>query len=362
VLFILVCAFAVFGVIMVSSASHVEGNLLEMLRTTQGVFLATGFVVLLAATLIDYHFIAKFYIPIYIFMLLLLAALLIIGPDDSNTARWINYKSFSIQPSEFSKLFVILFLSKLIDKRHEIFNNIWILLLILLLMAVPVVMVALQPSLSACLVIVVTVAFILFGARLKVRYIIGALLIIVPIVSFFYWDWNNPQHLVIDKLLKEYQIKRIETLLQPKERSNEYYQVNLSLHSIGSGMLSGKGLGKSSYIPAGTNDFIFSVLGAEFGFLGCFASLCVMLLIIAKCLLIANRAPDMLGRLIAIGVAGMMAFEVFVNVGVATFILPNTGMPFPFLSSGGSTMWVHMGAIGFVLNVGLFKTKSIFKG
>ncbi|MDR2650446.1 MAG: FtsW/RodA/SpoVE family cell cycle protein, partial [Clostridiales bacterium] len=109
-------------------------------------------------------------------------------------------------------------------------------------------------------------------------------------------------------------------------------------------------------------DFIFSVVGEQFGFIGCSAALIVFFIIISKCILIANRSPDMLGRMAAMGVAGKLAFEVFVNVSVATDILPNTGMPFPFLSSGGSSMWVNMACVGLVLNIGLFKAKSIFKG
>ncbi|MDR3239420.1 MAG: FtsW/RodA/SpoVE family cell cycle protein [Clostridiales bacterium] len=357
-LLILVCGFAAFGIVMVGtvSAGAFAG---------QRLFYITGIILLIAAALIDYHLIANFYIPIYLLMILLLLILIVIGPDqDTGTARWIPIGPVSIQPSEFGKIFMIVFLSKLIDKKKEIFNNVFVLLGILALIVIPVLMVARQPSLSASLVIVALSICILFGAQIKFRYIAGGLALAAMAAAFLYWDWQNPEHLVIDKILGPYQMKRIITFSNPDAVDDDAsFQIKQSLQAIGSGMLGGKGLRKGAFfIPAATNDFIFSALAEKLGFIGCAAVLAAIFLIITKCILIANRATDTLGRLIAIGVAGMLAFEVVVNVGVATAILPNTGMPFPFLSSGGSAMWVHMAAIGLVLNVGLFKTKSIFKG
>ena len=113
------------------------------------------------------------------------------------------------------------------------------------------------------------------------------------------------------------------------------------------------------YIQA-ENDFIFSVVGEEFGFLGCLGVLAVMFVIISRCIKISLTSEDNLGALVAGGVAGMLCFQTFVNVGVATGILPNTGMPFPFMSYGGSAMWVDMICIGIVLSVGMKKPKSMF--
>ena len=114
----------------------------------------------------------------------------------------------------------------------------------------------------------------------------------------------------------------------------------------------------SWFIPV--NDFIFSVVGEEFGFLGCLGVLAVMFVIISRCIKISLTSEDNLGALVAGGVAGMLCFQTFVNVGVATGILPNTGMPFPFMSYGGSAMWVDMICIGIVLSVGMKKPKSMF--
>ena len=163
-----------------------------------------------------------------------------------------------------------------------------------------------------------------------------------------------------------YHIDRILSAINPDESDPLYYQTKHSIWAIGSGALNGKGLYQGTinqlkYLPESHNDFIFSVVGEEFGFIGCISILALMLLIILRCLFIANRAIDNMGKLIVSGVAGMLAFQVLVNVGVATGLLPNTGMPFPFLSYGGSSMLVNMIAVGLVINVGLRKPKSMFE-
>ena len=365
ILLLIACGFALFGVFMVGAAlSYMNPTGLPVRYTSQKLFFATGLLVLTAAAIVDYHFIARFYWLIYACMVILLLIVMAISSNDpTNTARWIRIgEHFAIQPSEFSKIFVIVFLAKFIDKYQASINNIYILAIIMALLVIPVVLILKQPALSACMVIAFIGACMIFASGLKARYILISILIITPLVCLFMWDLNNKERVFIDKILGTYQVSRIDTYLNPERDSEEFYQTNASLTSLGSGMLKGKGYREGKYIPMGDNDFIFSVIGEQFGFIGCAGILLTLFIIVVKCLLTANRAQDMLGRLIAVGVAGKLSFEVFVNVGVATAILPNTGMPFPFLSSGGSSMWVNMACIGLVLNVGLFKTKSIFKG
>ncbi len=115
------------------------------------------------------------------------------------------------------------------------------------------------------------------------------------------------------------------------------------------------------YIPYSSNDFIFSIVGEELGFIGSSIIIILMLVIILKCLLIAKKSVDLLGTLICVGVGGMLFFQTFVNVGVSTGLLPNTGMPFPFVSYGGSSLLINMVGIGLVLNVGMVKPKKFFE-
>ncbi|MCL2461050.1 MAG: FtsW/RodA/SpoVE family cell cycle protein [Defluviitaleaceae bacterium] len=361
VLALLVLGFAAYGFVMIRSATSFDVPGLAKIYSNQKYFLAAGAAVMFAAAAIDYHFITKLFIPIYILGLLLLGYVMLKGPDATGTARWIDLGFFSLQPSEFMKLFLILFLAKFIDKWQPTVNNVIMLALSLVFIAIPAGMIFMQPSLSACLVIVVIGVGILFVSGINYKVIFIAALIIVPLAVFFFWDIQKPEPLLYKLHILTYQIKRVKDYLNPPGSASGTTQIDLSLSHIGKGMLQGVGLGKGAYIPYGSNDFIFSVVGQELGFLGCAVTLAIIFLIIAKCVLTANQAVDTQGRIICAGVAIMLAFEVFVNVGVATALVPNTGMPFPFLSSGGSTMVVHMAALGLVLNVGLFKQKSLFQ-
>jgi len=141
---------------------------------------------------------------------------------------------------------------------------------------------------------------------------------------------------------------------------DHFRQTQQSLYAISTGGLTGSGFLNNVHVIHGHNDFVFSLVANQFGFAGAAVLLGVTTLIIARCIIIGLKAEDMEGRLIATGVAGMLIFETFVHVGVTTNLLPNTGMPFPFLSFGGSMIWVHMMAIGVVLNVGLPRERSLF--
>jgi rod shape determining protein RodA len=196
------------------------------------------------------------------------------------------------------------------------------------------------------------------------------LLIIIPIAVILYIDLRSESHRLLNMLVKigvieQYHIKRLLPLVSPDMSSADYYQTKNSIWAIGSGQLRGKGLyngtiNQLSYLPESHNDFIFSVVGEEFGFLGCLGVLGVMFVIISRCIKIAHNAIDLFGKLLVSGVVGMLLFQTFVDVGVATGLLPNTGMPLPFMSYGGSSMWVDMIAIGLVLNVGINKPKTMF--
>jgi rod shape determining protein RodA len=356
-LLLLVLLFAAFGVLMVGEATSFESSTFSH----QQLFYASGICVMIVTALVDYRFIGRFYLPLYAVIIGLLIFCLTLPADQSKTQRWIDLGAFTIQPSEFTKLFMIIFLSRLIDKKKETFNNILVLSLILLTIAVPVALIMKQPALSAGMVVIFISVCIIFSAGLKARYIVAAVLIITPIIIIFVWDLQNEERVIINKLLG-YQVKRIDAFLNPTVDSDAVYQTNYSMQAIGAGQLTGKELDIASRVPHSSNDFIFAVIGERFGFTGCSAVLIAMFAIIIKCVLIANRAVDLQGKLICMGVAGMLAFQTFANVGVATAIIPNTGMPFPFLSSGGSAMWVNMAAIGLALNVGMLRNKSVFEG
>lgn len=361
VLIFCVLVISIFGIITIGSAARINVNGAEGVFLNQILWLITGLILMLFFTFWDYKKLSKLYIPMYILNLTLLILVLAIGHEDNGVKRWI----FGIQPSEFAKIFIIIYLAKFIDKFKEKINNISILLLLTISVLIPLVLIKIQPSLSASLVLMAIFVTEVFIGNLAGKYIKIALCIVIPIVIIIYLDAISSEHKILSTFMTPYQIKRVVDYINSDFSSPDFYQTKNSIWAIGSGQLTGKGLYKGtinqlSYLPESHNDFIFSVIGEEFGFIGCLTVLVFMFIIISRCINIAINSDNYLGTLIAGGVAGMLAFQTFVNIGVATGLLPNTGMPFPFLSYGGSSMWANMIAIGLVLNVGIRRQKTIF--
>lgn len=366
-LVIAVCIVSIFGIICIGSATHI--NLGEDASNfyMQMVFFVVGLFIMLLVMSIDYHFFSQFYIAIYIVNILLLIAVLFLGTKVNNAIRWIRIGPISIQPSEFAKIIMIFCLAKFIDKKKDSINNISMLFIVCALTALPVALIMLQPSLSASLVLLAILAVEVFIAGLSYKIIATAAAILVPSVGFVFWDVSHETPFVMDKILKAHQIDRIRAFIDPASNPDEYYQTLKSINAIGSGQLNGKGLyhgtlNQLSYLPEPHNDFIFSVIGEEFGFIGCIVVLLLLLFIVFRCILIAITTRDFFSQLLVAGIAGMFAFQTFVNVGVATGVIPNTGMSLPFVSYGGSSMWTNLAAIGLVLNVGSRRSRTLFEG
>lgn len=362
-----VCILSVFGIICIGSATHINLGEDASNYYSQMVWFAVGLVIMVLALGVNYKFISQFYLIIYGINILMLIAVLILGREVNGATRWIYFGPVGIQPSEFSKIIIIFCLAKLIDKNRDAVNNIPILVVLALFVIVPIVLIQRQPSLSASLVLAAVLLVELFVAGLDYKYILIGLAIVIPAVLFVCWDVQRETPLIMDKILANHQFTRIETFLNPIEGSNEYYQTIKSINAIGSGQVTGKGLyqgtlNQLSYLPEPHNDFIFSVIGEEFGFIGCVGVLALEFFIVFRCILIAMSCRDLFSQLVVAGIAGMIAFQTFVNAGVATSILPNTGMSLPFVSYGGSSMWTNMASIGLVLNIGSRRSKSLFEG
>ena len=367
ILALLVTVLSVFGVMMIHAVANLQVRY-AALPAQQQLHVITGVIVMFVVSMIDYRFIARFFIPLYLLCLALLIAVLIIGPDDiTSTARWIRLVlpggfDLSIQPSEFAKIFMIVFLAAYVENRGTINHPLW-LLVYLLLAGLPVVLVIMQWSLSAAIVLLAISLVILFIAGLYLRVIIPSVLLLLPVGILFYFDMLRENHLFVDRILSGRQLERIWTFLDPSAADPDaLLQITRSQFAIGSGGLYGRGFMQNEvWVIHGHNDFVFAVAAEQFGFVGSMVILAIIGAVIVKCFLVAYKAEDVLGRLIAGGVAGLLLFETFVNVGVVTKLLPNTGMPFPFMSYGGSHMWVHMAAIGLVLNIGLSRKKTMFE-
>ena len=362
-----VCLLVFFSLICIASATHVNLGESPSNVIKHGVFFLIGLGLMVIASNIDYEYFSQYYIPIYVANILLLIAVLLIGVDNKGATRWIAVGPLTLQPSEFAKVVMIFCLAKVITMKHKELDDMRTIAFLCGMLAIPLVLIQKQPALSASLVLVAIFCIVLFIAGLDWRFIRTVLVIVVPIVALILIDVSLENPIFTDKVFKQHQFNRILSFVDPTRDANLYYQTEKSISAIGSGQMTGKGLfngtlNQLSYLPEPHNDFIFSVIGEEFGFVGGIFVLAVLLFIVFRCIVVATSARDPFSQLIAAGIAGMFAFQTFVNAGVATGILPNTGMSLPFVSYGGSSMWTNMGAIGLILNIRKKETKSLFEG
>ncbi len=335
-----------------------EGENLFM-KQIAGLFASLLMVVFIS--LIDYHFISKFYIVFYLINLVLLVLVKVVGVSKNYAQRWLDLGFMLFQPSELSKIITIIFFAKLFTVFQHKVNNALFLIISLIAMGVPTYLILTQTDLSTSIVLMTVFLVILFSAGLSWKIILPVLLVGIP--SFIGIFWYVQQD--YQTLLSPYQQERILSILNPEEYPELMFQQDNSVQAIGSGQLLGKRLtegaeGFRGYrkVPISESDFIFSVAGEELGFIGGCIILLLFMLLVFLCLNIARRAADRLGMLIAVGIATWFAFQVFVNIGVATRILPNTGIPLPFLSSGLSSLMSSMIAIGVIMNISLQPKKA----
>lgn len=358
----LIIILSIIGVVAIKSAtmSNIHGGT-DLFVKKQIMGIVSGSIIMLIVSLIDYRFISKFYWIIYFVNIILLAAVLLIGKNVNGATRWISIGGITLQPSEFCKIFLIIFLAKFIDKYKTKINKPTFLLVLIGLIMIPMYLIYKEPNLSTMLVIVAIFGTILFISEISYKYIFGTLIITIPLLLIGFWYIQQPNQ----KLLQDYQVKRIMTALYPEQATtSERLQTNNSIQAIGSGKLYGKGiyqgkLNQYNYLPEPQTDFIFSIVGEEFGFIGCSIILSLLFLLILRGLWIAKDTKDLEAKIIVTGFVSIITFQTFINVGVVTGVLPNTGIPLPFISYGLSSLWSNMIGAGLVLNISM-QRKSIY--
>lgn len=331
----------------------------ERLFLKQVLGIALGVAIVVVVSLIDYHFISQFYIVLYIINLVLLVAVRVAGVSINNSRRWLKIAGVQFQPSELSKIILIIVLAKLLTMFRNKMDKFYVLVLTGVLIGIPTFLILIQTNLSTSIVIMFVFAIMIYAAGLSYKIIIPVLLIGIPAIFGTLWCIEQDYDVFF---LTTYQQNRIASFLNPELDSNNrlMYQQDNSTQVIGAGRLIGKlltegeeAIQSDTYVPISESDFIFSVIGEAFGFIGGCVIIFIISIIIFKCISIARHAPDFMGMLIAVGVAAMFMFQVFVNIGVATALLPNTGIPLPFVSYGLSSMISSMIAIGLVMNISL---------
>ncbi|MDO4766054.1 MAG: FtsW/RodA/SpoVE family cell cycle protein [Eubacteriales bacterium] len=346
------------GIVAISSATY--GTSYYVKRQLLG--FASGLVLLIFAALFDYKFIAKLSPLIYLVNIGLLVAVMKFGAEKFGGTRWLQIGSFQIQPSEFGKLFMIIVLAKYFSLLKDKINNPFVILGSLGLIGVPFLLVLKQPDLSTSFIFIVLFVAMIYGAKISYKYIAAAFAIVIPTFILVFQYIQRPDQ----KLLNDHQYDRIMAMLHPEQFPDKYYQTINSMQAIGSGQFSGKGLylGKLhqyNYLPVPESDFIFSIIGEEFGFIGCVILLVLFFLLLARILLIVKDSPDMTGRLIGMGYVGMLTAQIFINIGVTTGIMPNTGLPLPYVSYGISSLWSNMMIMGLILNISMQRTTELMR-
>lgn len=349
-LIIAVITLGLIGAYLIKQVQTAEdGNL--FLRHLVG--LAGGIFLAFVVSLFDYHFICAFYLLMYLINLALLLMVKVNGLTINYAKRWVVIAGIQFQPSELSKVLLILFFAMLFTKlRHKI-NNFFVIILSLALIAIPVYFILDQPNLSTSMLIMFIFLALIFAAGLSWKIILPVLFIGIPALIGLLWYVQQDYQI----LLTEYQQNRVMSFLHPEDHPETMFQQDNSVTAIGSGQLYGKAFTDKSdirnydYVPISESDFIFAVAGEEFGFIGCCLIILIYAVVIYICLRTAKLAPDYLGMLIAVGVASMFMFQVFINIGVASSFLPNTGIPLPFISYGLSSMISSMIAVGLILNI-----------
>lgn len=336
-----------FGMIMLYSASSSrayaaqDGDSLYFVKNQLG-GLVMGIIAMYLCMTIDYHVLAKISPVLYGVGIILLVLVLVpgVGTESNGATRWL----FGFQPSELVKLVTVLCVAKYLDKyQAELSKFFKGFLPCLAIFGCVAVLLMMEPHFSATILIGLTVLLMMFVGGAKLWHFV--LLAIPAVVGGIVLIATEP-----------YRLQRITSFFDPfADKQGTGWQIVQSLYAIGSGGIFGVGFGQSRQkfrsLPEPHNDFIFSVIAEELGLIGALTVIVLFIYLIIRGVKIAQKAPDMLGRLIVIGCIGLIGFQALINIGVVTSTLPVTGMPLPFFSYGGTALMITMGEIGLVLNV-----------
>ena len=354
---LLILSLSVIGILFVRSATIGTGTD-TFNKQIFGVVL--GVACMLFVAMVDYHWVLSMYWLLYLVNIGILLATKFMGiSGNSGAQRWLVLPGIGqIQPSEFSKILMICFFAMFFYKHREKISKVQVVAASLILFAIPAYLIFDQPNLSTTLVVTFIFLVLIYVAKISYKWILGTLAVLVPAaVWFIYYIQQEGQ-----KLLETYQVNRIMAWINPSKFSTDMTQQQQnSIMAIGSGQLRGKGIATTTFasvkngnfLSEEDTDFIFAVIGEEVGFIGSVIIIGLLALLVAECIYMAARARDLQGRLICSGMAALVAVQTFINVGVASGLLPNTGIPLPFISAGLSSLLSIFIGMGLVLNVGL---------
>lgn len=345
-----ISALMLFGLSFVYSASSAYSGL--KLDSNEALFFShlgkviLGLILMIVFAKIDYHVYRKISKSFLTISVLLLVMVLFIGSSAKGATRWIDLGPISLQPSEIVKFAMVIHFASMLSAKQAFIKQfeqgflpflIWLGLISILI--------ALQPNFSTMIVVLLIGYAIMFIGNVNLLHWIGTLLIGIFAAGLYL-------------ISAPYRMKRILSYLgmgDATSAAGSDYQLNQALIAIGNGGITGLGPGQSRqsnlFLPESYGDFIFSIVGEEFGFIGLVLILAAFGLVFWRGLIVAKNAPDNFGYFLSVGIIITFAFYVFVNAGVNTGILPTTGVPFPFISYGGTAILLYSAAIGILLNI-----------
>lgn len=338
------------GLIMVFSASFViaeetRGDPYFFLKR-QAMWVALGLMAMYFFSRFQYKYLRKFSLIVLLLNFVLLGMIFSNFGSDLGTdaKRWLVFGPITIQPSEFSKLAFVIFTAAYMSSRRLNLRSFWTGSFVpLFLVAIAFFMIQFQPDLGTAMVVLAATALVIVFAGMPVYQMFGLGLVSLPPLAYF-------------TVKEEYRMQRLFTFVDPwADSSGAGYQIIQSLYALGPGHIFGAGLGRSKqklfYLPEPHNDFIFAIIGEELGFIGAVSVLLLYLVLVWRGFLVAQRAPDLFGSLLAGGITFIMAVQVTINVGVVTGSIPVTGINLPLISAGGSSVFFTLLSLGILLNI-----------
>jgi cell division protein FtsW len=347
---LLAVALTCFGVVMVYSSSSIMaakkyGDGFYFLKR-QGLFAVLGCGVMALFMYLDYHRLRRLAVPFFLFCGLLLVAVLIpgIGSHAGGAARWIRLPGFSVQPAELAKLGMIIYMAHSLAKKRDKIRSFKLgFTPYMLVLALLLVLLLLQPDLGSALTLGAVAMIMLRVAGTRLSYLASVVILALPFLYFLVMS-------------VDYRRRRILSFLNPwEDPSNSGFQIIQSWIAFGTGGLIGNGLGEGKqklfFLPEAHTDFIFSVVGEELGFLGVLVVAAMLLLLVMRGIRAALNAPDDFGRFLAFGITLLLGLEAFTNMAVVMGMLPTKGLALPFLSYGGTSLLTTLMAVGILLNV-----------
>ena len=367
---------SIIGIFMVHSATQNEA-VTGMFTTTQKQILGMviGLVLMLILTCIDYHKLIKYSIVFYVISMALLIYVKYINPlNISNANRWMHLPGFgTIQPSEFSKVAVVLMAVFVLIRIQKHINNVLYLIGYFAVTGITVYLIYVEPDLSTSMIIIFALSAMVFVTGISWKWVGGVLGVAAVFVGALLFCIYEPEQKTLNwfienDILQQYQVNRINSYFFPEDYPDQTRQQLNSVMAIGGGQLLGKGLNNSTYESVKNGnflseeqcDFIFAVVGEELGFAGSAFIILIYLLLFIEGLRVAGRSPDLEGKLLASGFVTILLIQCFINMGVAMLLLPNTGTPLPFISAGMSSLISTYIMMGIMLNISMHRKMKVF--